>query len=225
MQGHTVMNFKITILCFALFLSLLNYTLVDEVMAEQSDSSLSAVVLFGMPAVKEIKQNKNFKMNDCFQKYLKAISTDSFLLSHAGPTGSEDALNYRRRNLEEQIVVIMEEKIRAEAKAFSQAVPLCVEWEGMSENPLNEANFVDNWISQRPGTPIEPFLYLFKAHRLRAGFEAAKAGHEKGLWPILSVKYKESLGKALSFNNPLVSCIIKDMEAQPYVYLEGYGRP
>jgi hypothetical protein len=95
----------------------------------------------------------------------------------------------------------------------------------MRENPLNEANFVDNWISKRPKTSIEPFLYLFKAHRLRAGYECAKNGHEKGLWPILAVRYKEALGKAVSFNNPLVSCIIKDMEAQPYVYLEGYGHP
>lgn len=204
---------------------MLNYTVADKVMAGQSESSLSSIVLFGMSPVKEIKQNKNLKTNECLQKYLKSIPAKSFLLTAAGPTGPEDALNYRRRNLEEQIVVILGEKTREEAKAFSKAVPLCVEWEGMSENPLNEANFVDNWISKRAGTPIAPFLYLFKAHRLRAGYEAAKSGHEKGLWPILAVKYKESLEKVLSFSNPLISCTIKDMEAQPYVYLEGYGRP
>ncbi len=82
-------------------------------------------------------------------------------------------------------------------------------------------------MSEQPpsGTPIAPFLYLFKAHRLRAAFEAAKFGNEKGLWPDLAKRYKESLEKALSFGNPLISCIAKDMEAQPYVYLEGYGRP
>ena len=123
------------------------------------------------------------------------------------------------------MTIILDNKTRDEARAFSKAVPLYLEWEGMSENPLNEVNFVDNWLSKRPGTPIAPFLYLFKAHRLRAGYECAQAGHEKDLWPILAVRYKESLEKASSFNNPLISCIIKDMEAQPYVYLEGYGKP
>ena len=213
------------ILFFALFLLTLNYTLVDKVMAGQPEQSLSAIVLFGMSPIKEIKQNKKFKTDECLQKYLKAIPAKSFLLSAAGPSGPEDALKYRQRNLEEQIVIIMGNKTRDEVKLFSLAVPLYVEWEGMSENPLDEANFVDNWILKRPGTPIAPFLYLFKAHRLRAGYEAAKFGHEKGLWPILAKRYKESLEKAMSYDNPLISCIAKDMEAQPYVYLEGYGRP
>ena len=213
------------ILCFTLFLLTLNYALVDKVMAQHANPSLSATVLFGVTSLKEIKQNKNFKKNECLQKYLKAIPKKSYLWSADFPSDPENAVNYKRRNLEEQIVIIMGDKTRDEARIFSLNVPLYTEWEGMSENPLNEANFVDNWLSKRPGTPIAPFLHLFKAHRLRAGYECAQAGHEKGLWPILAVRYKESLEKALSFNNPLIFCIIKDMEAQPYVYLEGYGRP
>jgi len=213
------------ILCFTLFLLTLNYALVDNVIASPPEPSLSATVLFGVPSLKEIKQNKNFKKNECLQKYLKAIQKKSYLWSADFPSDPENAVNYKRRNLEEQIVIIMGDKTRDEARIFSLNVPLYTEWEGMSENPLNEANFVDNWLSKRPGTPIAPFLHLFKAHRLRAGYECAQAGHEKGLWPILAVRYKESLEKALSFNNPLIFCIIKDMEAQPYVYLEGYGRP
>ena len=212
-------------LCFTLFLLTLNYALVDNVMASPPESSLSAIVLYGMPSVKEIKQDKNFKKDKCLKKYLKAIAAKSFLLTVDGPSRPEDTLKYRQRNLEEQMTIILDNKTRDEARAFSKAVPLYLEWEGMSENPLNEANFVDNWLSKSPGTPIAPFLYLFKAHRLRAGYECAQAGHEKDLWPILAVRYKESLEKASSFNNPLISCIIKDMEAQPYVYLEGYGKP
>jgi hypothetical protein len=213
------------ILCFTLFILTLDYALVDKVMASPPEPSLSSIVLFGMPSLTEIKQNKKFKPDKCFQKYLKAIPHKSYLFSAEMPSGPEDAVKLKRRNLEEQIVIIMGDKTREEARIFSLSAPLYTEWEGMSENPLTEANFVDNWLSKRPGTPIAPFLYLFKAHRLRAGYESAKAGHEKGLWPILAVRYKESLEKALSFDNPLISCIVKDMEAQPYVYLEGYGRP
>ncbi len=162
------MNVSKNILCIVLLLFILHHVLVEKVMAAQSGPSLSAIVLFGISPGKEIKQNKNFKKNECLQKYLKAIPAKSFLLSDAGLSGPEDTLRYRQRNLEEQIVVIMGDKTREEAKIFSQAVPFYTEWEGMSENPLNEANFVDNWISKRPGTPIEAFLYLFKAHRLHA---------------------------------------------------------
>jgi len=219
------MKFRRIIFCFTIFSLMLNHAFVQKVMAEQYEPALSAIVLFGMPLVKEIKQYKNFKKDECLQKYIKAIPAKSFLLTAASPSGPDNTFKYRQRNLEEQMVVLLGEKTREEAKDFSKALPLYAEWEGMSENPLNEANFVDNWLLKRPGTPIESFLYLFKAHRLRAGYEAAKAGHEKGLWPVLAKRYKESLEKALSFGNPLISCIAKDMEAQPYVYLEGYGKP
>jgi hypothetical protein len=217
---------KISLWC-ALFALLFNNITVDRAMAALPEMiSLSNIVFFGIPSIKELKQNSKLKTaNECLQKYLKAIPKKSYLWSADFPSDPENAVSYKRRNLEEQIVIIMGDKTRDEARIFSLNAPLYTEWEGMSENPINEANFVDNWLSKRSGTPIAPFLHLFKAHRLRAGYEAAKAGHEKGLWPILAVRYKESLEKALSFNNSLISCIIKDMEAQPYVYLEGYGKP
>lgn len=216
-----------SLLCFALAALLLNNITVDRAMAASPEMiSLSNIVFFGIPSIKELKRNINLKTtNKCLQKYLKAIPKKSYILSADIPSVPEDAVNYKRRNLEEQIVIIMGDKTRDEARIFSLAVPLYAEWEGMSECPLDEANFVDNWLSKRPGTTIGPFLHLFKAHRLRAGYESAKAGHEKGLWPILAGEYKKSLEKAMSYANPLISCIVKDMEAQPYVYLEGYGRP
>jgi hypothetical protein len=112
-----------------------------------------------------------------------------------------------------------------EAEAFILAVPLILEWEGRSENPKSEADFVESWLQKRPETSIAPFLYLLKAHRLRAAFEAARARNEKKLWPVLATKYKEAVVKAKSFDHPLMTCIVDDMEAQDYVYLEGYGKP
>ena len=211
--------------CFLVFALMFVGVSVDNTIAQQPAPSLSAMVLFGIPSVNEIKQNPAKKKDECLQRYLTAVPAKSFLLSSAVPSGPEDTLNYRRRNLQEQIVVIMGDEARREAKAFSQAVPLYVEWEGMSKNPLNEANFIDNWLMKRPGTPIAAFLYIFKAHRLRAGYEAARAGREKGLWPVLSLQYNEALEKAVSFHHPLISCIAKDIKLQPYVYMEGYGRP
>ena len=212
---------------FVLLALVLNCALIENVSAEQPRPiSLSAIVFFGHPSAMELKQDNNLKTGHaCLRKYLEAVSPKSYLLLPDVSSGPEDAVNYKRRNLEEQIVTVLGENTRAEAKAFSFAVPLYAEWEGMSECPVDEANFVDNWLSKRPGTLIAPFLHLFKAHRLRAGYEAARAEHEKGLWPILARQYRESLDKVKFSTNPLISCIAKDLEAQTYVYLEGYGRP
>jgi len=214
-------------LYFVLFALVLTFSPTSMIMAAQpGPTSLSAIVFFGHPSVRELKKETHLKtMQPCLQKYLEAVPPKSYLMLPAISLGSEDAVNYRRRNLEEQIVTVIGDNVRDEAKAFSLAVPLYGEWEGMSEGPVDEANFVDNWLSKRPGTPIAIFLYLFKAHRLRAGYEAARAGHEKGLWPIMAKKYRESLDKARESNNPLIFCIANDLEAQEYVYLEGYGRP
>lgn len=62
------------------------------------------------------------------------------------------------------------------------------------------------------------------AHRLRAGYEAARKGYEKGLWPILAGRYREMFGNAGSSPNSLIGCIAKDLEDQSHAYLEGQGR-
>lgn len=219
MKRHAILLCRMIGVLIACYLS------VDQALARQPALPISSVILFGKPVVKEIWRSDTFRRHECFRNYLKAIPAESFLLTADGPSGPEDAQDYRRQNLREQMVVVMGEQIRAEAEAFARAVPMYVEWEGLSENPLTEADFVDNWLREHPGTPIAGFLYLFKAHRLRAGYEAAKAGRENELWPVLAGKYREALERALSFNNPLISCIARDMEDRPYVYLEGYGRP
>ena len=190
--------------------------------------SLSEIVLFGIRPVTELDQAQYPEQGrPCVKAYLAAISPKSRLTLSQAPSDQSGAVKSRRMNLTEQMVTILGEKARKEAELFTSAAPLSIEWEGMSEGPVDEANFVDNWLSKRPETSVSiaPFLHLLKAHRFRAGFEAAKFGHEKGLWPILAKRYRESIDKAKSSGNPLISCIVDDLDAQPYVYLEGQGRP
>lgn len=200
--------------------------LVDAEAGPGEFASLTDIVLIGIRPAKALDLEKYPPSGrPCVKKYLDAVGLDTPILTFTPPATAEEAVLERRRNLAEQIVIVLGEPIRSEAEAFALAVPLMGEWEGMSEGPVDEANFVDNWIDKRPGTVIRPFLYLFKAHRLRAGYEAAKACHEKGLWPILAKRYREALNRARSSGNPLLSCIADDLEAQAHVYLEGYGRP
>jgi hypothetical protein len=201
--------------------------LCDAAGAETATApALSEIVLIGLRPVKELDLSRYRKEGRvCVKAYLDAISPESPLWSGPAPAMPEEAVTVRRRNLQEQMVLLLGGKVQREAKAFAAAVPLISEWEGMSEGPVDEANFADQWLRQYPETPIAAFLHLFMAHRLRAGFEAARAGHEKGLRPILATRYREALARARSSDNPLIVCIADDLEGQSHVYLKGQGRP
>jgi hypothetical protein len=211
----------------AVFALLLNYGACPVIWAQPLKSpSLSEIVLIGLRPVKELDPANCLKAEQsCVRKYLGTIASDSILWDFDVPFSPDKAISVRRRNLAEQMVAILGRDVRKEAEAFAHAVPLINEWEGMSEGPMKEAKFVDNWLQKRPGAPIASFLHLFKAHRLRAGYEAARANHEKGYWPILARLYRKELNDARSSTNPLIICIADDLDAQSFVYLEGQGRP
>jgi hypothetical protein len=188
--------------------------------------SLSEIVLFGIRSPNELRTGNESKTSQaCVRRYLTAIPQESWLWGFKPPTSSEDAPTTKRRNIIEQITVIHGEAVRKTADAFGSAMLLFGEWEGMSEGPLAEADYVEQWLKQHPDTAIAPFLHLFMAHRFRAGYEAAKAGHEKGLWPILAKRYNDSLRSARASGNQLISCLADDLDAQPFIYLESHGRP
>lgn len=188
--------------------------------------SLSEIVFMGLLPVKELDPSQYPKERRlCLQNYLSAIAPDSSLWTFEPPSIPERVIPVRRVVMTEQMVAILGEQVRAEAKAFADVMPLTLEWEGTSAAPLSEADFVDDWLRKRPGTQIAPFLYLLEAHRLRASYEAARARKEDKLWPILAKRYREALNMVKSSSNPLISCIAEDLDAQPFVYLEGQGRP
>ncbi|HSQ34871.1 MAG TPA: hypothetical protein VLQ89_02660 [Candidatus Binatia bacterium] len=188
--------------------------------------SLSEVVLFGVRPLTALDPERYPEPGrPCVRAYLDAVSPGSRLIINAGPADRSGALQARKRNMLAQMLTILGEDVRQEAELFSNAMPLLLEWEGLSEGPVDEANFAEMWLNKRPNSTIAPFIYLFKAHRLRAGYEAARAGHEKGLWPILAKRYREALHQANASPHPLIVCIAADLDAQPFVYLDGQGRP
>lgn len=188
--------------------------------------SLSEVVLFGVGSVNDLApENYPPERRHCLQKYLQAVPADSVLRLQKLPAVPEGVVNSRRKNLIEQVVILLGRMAAPGGEQFAAAVPLSMEWEGMSEGPLNEADLARQWLAKYPATPLRPFLHLFMAHRLRAGYEAARRENAKGLWPVLAERYKKELALALESNNTLIVCLAEDLEAQPYVYLAGFGRP
>lgn len=188
--------------------------------------SLSEIVFIGLRPARELNQACYPKEGlPCLRNYLATIVQFPHLWAFDPPSNPQKAVLARRDNLREQMVAILGQDVRKEAEAFANAVPLMAEWEGMSEGPVSEADFADNWLKEHPGTAIAPFLVLFKAYRLRAGYEAARAKHEKDFWPMLAKRYREALDEARLSTNPLISCIAEDLESQAFVYLDGQGKP
>jgi hypothetical protein len=188
--------------------------------------SLSEVVFLGGRSVNDLdEENYPSVRRRCLQGYLRAILPDSILRRQKFPVSPEEVVETRRQNLQEQIVVLIGRTAEAEAKTFTAAVPISLEWEGMSEGPLEEADLARQWLERYPATPLRPFLHLFMAHRLRAGYEAARREQAKGLWPILAERYKKEIFIARSSPNELIACLAEDLEAQPHVYLAGFGHP
>ena len=157
----------------------------------------------------------------CLERYLagwKALQTGA---PRQAPCDPGPDLSCRRGRLAEQIVLLLGKSVTKEAQAFAQEVPLTLEWEGLSENPLVEADFTRQWLAHSPTNPIAPFLHLFMAHRFRAAFEAARAAVplEKGLLPSTEKRYREHLKKAREGKKPLLTCVADDLEGLPHVYL------
>jgi len=193
---------------------------------EGEEPSLSQIVFFGsLPASAVAPERYQGRAQECIRRYLASIPPGSYLCQFELPSSAEKVAVFRRRVLVEHMVAILGGEVRTEAEAFAQAFPLVAEWEGRSEGPVQEADFIDRWLRGHPGTSTAPFLHLLKAHRFRAGYEAARARQESELWPILERRYREALGTARRYPIPLLSCIADDLEAQPYIYLEGQGRP
>lgn len=212
---------RVSLIALAIFAAGLCCPWTGNGAGEVPPCSLSDVVLFGVCSTKDLEQQTHGEGEGaCVRQYLAALAPDSPLRTAAVPAGPEDGLGTRKGNLIEQMVTLLGEGVRSEAASFASALPLGVEWEGMSEGPLEEAGFAEGWLERRPATSIAPFLHLFKAHRLRAAGEAARAQGEKDLLPVTAKRYRESLDKARSSANPLIVCIAEDIERRPYVYLQ-----
>jgi len=187
---------------------------------------ISEVVLFGNRPIEELNPHLYPEEEKaCVSAYLKAVSPGSYLRRRRAPLGPEQALKARRRNLEEQMVAVLGQHARSQARDFASAAPLAAEWEGDIQGPLNEADFADQWLKKHPNGLIEPFLHLFIAHRLRAACEIGINGEQRRLWPILARRYREALEKARTAQNHLISCIADDLEAQSHVYAHDQRRP
>ncbi len=191
---------------------------------QRPQPSLTDVALLaGLPLSSLNPDAYTANYRSCVVDYLAAARP---LFTKEKERGAENEnISLRRWRLEHHINSIQGMKSRHDAEKFAAGVPMALEWEGMSEGPMMEADYAEQWLKKYPNSPIKSFLHLFAAHRFRAACECAGRERAKGLIRITAAKYRAHLREAQSSENPRIICIAGDMDALPYVYLSGFGRP
>ncbi|MBP7866721.1 MAG: hypothetical protein KA419_12315 [Acidobacteria bacterium] len=128
-------------------------------------------------------------------------------------------LSEKRRLVERGIVTLLGPQTAEAAAAYATKATLFYEWEGMSDGPLDEALFAEQWLEKTPGTPLRAYLLLFLLHRWRSGIEALEAEKAPERVPALRKKYGERLAELMKCEDPLIRWIAEDIDTAKRVYL------
>jgi hypothetical protein len=139
----------------------------------------------------------------------------------AAPTDVQSvARDAKRRAIERAIVSLIEaDVVEKLAVEFVTAAPIADEWEGMPEGPLAESAFAEQLLQKEPSTPLEPYLFLFIAHRQRAASEAAERNQNAAVAQAATAKAREFLQKARGAADPIFGLVADDLERLPFVYV------
>ncbi|QGU33086.1 hypothetical protein [Thermochromatium tepidum] len=177
--------------------------------AAETRLTLADVVLHGVLPLSELPRAIAPASDpDCLASYLAGVAPHSPLWRMSPPASAETALPLLRRRLVEQMVAVLGESVRDEATAFAQDFPLAVEWEGMVDSPLAEADFVADWLAAHADTAIAPFLHLLLAHRLQAAQRWAPPQMQAGL----SRRFEQALAPVLVSRRPAVACLARELQ-------------
>lgn len=140
------------------------------------------------------------------------------------PPGPESWLLEKRRHLERDLIACgTGEGPGEEAAAYARTATLAYEWEGMSEGPLSEAAFAEEYLRVHPGTPLASYLGLFLAHRYRCAHEILAGTPDAAAREGARARYAFHLERALMDADPLARFVAADLRARPFLYLADAG--
>ena len=172
---------------------------------------------FVLQAARPASELKPLAANSaCARDYLATLPAASPLWRDPSAGGPERALPARRAQLAAQIEWLLGTQVRREARAFTAAFPLYIEWEGLAEAPLAEARFVRTWLEQRPGSALASFLHLLETHRLIAVLAAHDL--DPALRPELIHQARDARQRALEAcrrpgsRQALCLCIVDELQ-------------
>jgi hypothetical protein len=173
--------------------------------------ALSDAVLHGVLPLSSLRAELDpATEKSCLERYLASVPPRSPLWRAPPPASAESAQPALKRNLLEQMVALLGESVRKEASGFAHEFPLVVEWEGMMENPLGEADFIADWLAAHAGSPLAPFLQLLLAHRLDAAWRYAPNDKKA----TLASRFDAALAPALASAHATIHCLARDLRSQ-----------
>jgi len=150
----------------------------------------------------------------------RAATFHSRLPEVEGPPGPEAWLLEKRHHMERDIFALVAADGIAEAAAdYAREAVLAYEWEGMSDGPLGEAAYAEQFLRDHPDTPLRSYLVLFLAHRLRSAYEILQGENDASARDRTKERYQIHLEAALQDPDPLVRFVARDLEQLPFVYL------
>jgi|GEM_PF-4366676 len=145
----------------------------------------------------------------------RSLNFRSRLPASGIPKGPELWLARKRASLEQGIVSLISAKNIEQLAADSAAkARLFYEWEGLSDPPLEEARFAQEFLKKHPQTPLRPYLLLFILNRASQAIETMKRGNEAALTEVQKL-IETSRSGALTCSDPLVEWMARDLERNP----------
>ena len=123
------------------------------------------------------------------------------------------------------VLLIYSAGIEDTAATYARNAKIYLEWEGMSDGPLEEARYAENYLKQNPSTPIKPYLLLFLVHRYRIAFECLDNEKDDERQAETAAKYQQYLKLARSEKDPLIGAIADDINKQSYLYIRTIKQP
>lgn len=173
--------------------------------------ALSDAVLHGALALASLRAEiEPASDRECLERYLAGVPARSPLWQFPPPDSPETAQAVLKRHLVEQMVALLGESVREESSGFAHEFPLLVEWEGMAESPLGEADFIVDWLAAQAGSPIASFLQLLLAHRLDAAWRLAPDDCKAAL----ASRFDTALAPPLASENLTINCLARDLRAR-----------
>ncbi len=156
----------------------------------------------------------------------KCVDFQPVVYADAGFSDSGQALVNKRQLIERAIVVLIDvADIESLAAEYVANAKIFYEWERMTENPLDEGMYAEEYLNADLSTPLMPYLVLFIAHRYRCAYECILANNETKWKKYTELRYGYYLHAAKSSSNILVNLIAEDMDRQPFLYIPDSKRP
>jgi hypothetical protein len=161
------------------------------------------------------------------KKYVDRANSFRSKLEESNYSAGPDKWGHEKQQIVEKGIVILidEPDIEKLAAEYAKKVKIYYEWEGMSDSPLDEAKYAEEYLKKNTHTPLRPYLNLFIIHRYRCAFECLVLENNAKKQKEASQKYHYYLTLAKKSSDLIIRLIADDIDKQEYIYINTKQHP